>query len=188
MNFRPNFGFKTYENTLLNKLDLLYTLADHKRPRKYCSLSWTVVEYVAHLADNYYNEGNSRNQVLTYNMQSAPNQIIHLVPGKGLSLLCYLPDQPMVQGQPYKNLDRLSYHCCPLPCTLSWVHLLHHKKINNTPQIFSLFFGILVMKELYLGSKILGFFMKLKDLLGSNLDLATRSLSFFDIPMLLYGK
>ncbi len=49
-------------------------------------------------------------------------------------------------------------------------------------------FGILVMKELYLGSKILCFFMKFKYLLGSNLDLATLLLSFFDIPMLLYGK
>ncbi len=51
-----------------------------------------------------------------------------------------------------------------------------------------MFFGILVMKELYLGSKILGCFMKFEDLLGSYLDLATLSLSFFDIPMLLYGK
>ncbi len=41
------------------------------------------------------------------------------------------------------------------------------------------FFGILVMKELYLGSKILDFFIKFKDLLGSNLNLATPSLSFF---------
>ena len=51
-----------------------------------------------------------------------------------------------------------------------------------------MFFGILVMKELFLGSEILGFFMKFKDLFGSNLDQATISLSFFDIPMLLYGK
>ncbi len=51
-----------------------------------------------------------------------------------------------------------------------------------------MFFGILVMKELYLGSKILDFFIKFKDLLGSNLHLATLSLSFFDISMLLYGK
>ncbi len=44
------------------------------------------------------------------------------------------------------------------------------------------------MKELNLGSIILGFFMEFTDLLGSNLDLATLSLSFFDISMLLYGK
>ncbi len=35
-------------------------------------------------------------------------------------------------GQPcitalHKNRDRLSYHSCPLPYTVSWVHLLHHK-------------------------------------------------------------
>ncbi len=51
-----------------------------------------------------------------------------------------------------------------------------------------MFFGILVMKELYLGSKILDFFIKFKHLLGNNLNLATLSLSFFYIPMLLYGK
>ncbi len=51
-----------------------------------------------------------------------------------------------------------------------------------------MFFGILVMKAMYLRSKIVGFFIKFKDLLGSNLDLATLPLSFFDIPMLLYGK
>ncbi len=51
-----------------------------------------------------------------------------------------------------------------------------------------MFFEILVMNELYLRSKILDFIMKFKDLLGSYLDLATLSLSFFDIPMLLYGK
>ncbi len=44
------------------------------------------------------------------------------------------------------------------------------------------------MKELYLGSKVLDFFIKFKDLLGSNLNLVSLSLSFFDIPMLLYGK
>ena len=44
------------------------------------------------------------------------------------------------------------------------------------------------MKELHLGSKILDFFIEFKDLLGSNLNLATLSLSFFDNPMLLYGK
>ena len=44
------------------------------------------------------------------------------------------------------------------------------------------------MKELKLGSKISGFFMKFKDLLGSNLDLAALSLSFFDISMHLYRK
>ncbi len=44
------------------------------------------------------------------------------------------------------------------------------------------------MKALYLRSKILDFFIKFKDLLGSNLNLADLSLSFFDIPMLLYGK
>ncbi len=48
-----------------------------------------------------------------------------------------------------------------------------------------MFFGILVMKELYLGSKNLDFFIKFKDLLaclGSNPNLA--ALSLFDIPML----
>ena len=44
------------------------------------------------------------------------------------------------------------------------------------------------MKELNLRSIILGFFMEFTDLLDSNLDLATPSLSFFDISMLLYGK
>ena len=34
------------------------------------------------------------------------------------------------------------------------------------------------MKELNLRSTILGFFMEFKDLLGSNLDLTTMSLSF----------
>ncbi len=51
-----------------------------------------------------------------------------------------------------------------------------------------MFFGILVIKELYLRCKILDFSIKFKDLLGCNLNLATLSLSFFDIPMLLYGK
>ena len=51
-----------------------------------------------------------------------------------------------------------------------------------------MFFVILVMKELYLRSKILGFFMEFQDLLGSNLYLAIPCLSFFDISMLLYGK
>ena len=49
-------------------------------------------------------------------------------------------------------------------------------------------FKVLVMKELNLRSIILGFFMEFTDLLGSNLDLATLSLSFFDISMLLYEK
>ncbi len=44
------------------------------------------------------------------------------------------------------------------------------------------------MKELDLGSKILAFFIKFKDLLGSNLNSATLSVSFFDNPVLLYGK
>ena len=51
-----------------------------------------------------------------------------------------------------------------------------------------MFYRVLVTKELYLGSKIVGFFMEFKDLLVSSLDLATLWLSFFDIPMLLYGK
>ncbi len=51
-----------------------------------------------------------------------------------------------------------------------------------------MFLKVLVMKELALGSKILGFSMKFNDLLGASLDLATLSLSFFDISMLLYGK
>ncbi len=51
-----------------------------------------------------------------------------------------------------------------------------------------MFFKVLVMKELALGSKNLGFFIEFKDLLDSNLDLASLFLSFFDISMLLYGK
>ena len=51
-----------------------------------------------------------------------------------------------------------------------------------------MFFKVLVMKELTLGSKILGFSMEFNDLLGASLDLATLSLSFFAISMLLYGK
>ena len=51
-----------------------------------------------------------------------------------------------------------------------------------------MFFKVLVIKELNLRSIILGFLMEFTDLLGSNLDLATISLSFFDISMLLYGK
>ena len=42
------------------------------------------------------------------------------------------------------------------------------------------------MEELTLESKILGFSMN--DLLCANLVLASPSLSFFDISMLLYGK
>ncbi len=42
--------------------------------------------------------------------------------------------------------------------------------------------------ELTTMSKILGFSMEFKDLLGTNLDQATLSLSFFAISMLLYGK
>ena len=49
-------------------------------------------------------------------------------------------------------------------------------------------FVILVMKELYLRSKNLGFLMEFQDLLGSNLYLATLWISFFDISMLLHGK
>ena len=37
-------------------------------------------------------------------------------------------------------------------------------------------------------SKMLGFSMELKDLLGTNLDLAIQVLSFFVISMLFYGK
>ncbi len=48
-------------------------------------------------------------------------------------------------------------------------------------------FKVLVMKELNLRSIILGFLIEFIDLLGSNLDLATLSLSFFDISVLLYG-
>ena len=44
------------------------------------------------------------------------------------------------------------------------------------------------MKELALGSKILGFSMEFNDLLGASLDFATLSLTFFDISMLLYGR
>ena len=51
-----------------------------------------------------------------------------------------------------------------------------------------MFFKVLVMKELTLRSKILGFSMEFKDLLGSNLDKAVLSLSFFAKSMLLYGK
>ncbi len=51
-----------------------------------------------------------------------------------------------------------------------------------------MFFVILAMKELYLRSKILRFFMEFQDLLGSYLYLATLWLSFFDISMLLNGK
>ena len=51
-----------------------------------------------------------------------------------------------------------------------------------------MFLKVLVMKELIHKSKILGFSMEFNDLLCANLDLATLSLSFFDISMLLYGK
>ncbi len=51
-----------------------------------------------------------------------------------------------------------------------------------------MFFKVLVMKELTLESKILGFSIEFNDLLCDNLDLATLSLSFFDISMLLYGR
>ncbi len=51
-----------------------------------------------------------------------------------------------------------------------------------------MFFKVLVMKESTLGSEILDFFMEFKDLSDSTLDLATLSLSFFGISMLLYGK
>ncbi len=39
-----------------------------------------------------------------------------------------------------------------------------------------------------IGSEILDFFMEFKDLSDTNLDLATLTLSFFSISMLLYGK
>ncbi len=51
-----------------------------------------------------------------------------------------------------------------------------------------MFLKVLVMKELTLRYKILGFSMDFNDLLGANLHLPTLSLSFFDISMLLYGK
>ena len=51
-----------------------------------------------------------------------------------------------------------------------------------------MFLKILVMNELTLGSKILRFSMEFNDLLGARLNLATLSLSVFDISMLLYGK
>ncbi len=47
-----------------------------------------------------------------------------------------------------------------------------------------MFLKVLVMKELTLGSRILGFSMEFNDLLGASLDLATLSLSYFDISML----
>ncbi len=43
------------------------------------------------------------------------------------------------------------------------------------------------MKELQLRSNILCFLTEFKDLLGSNLDLTTLSISFFDISMLHVG-
>ena len=49
-----------------------------------------------------------------------------------------------------------------------------------------MFFKVSVMKELILRSRIWGFLMEVKDLLGGNLDLAPLSLSFIDISMLLY--
>ncbi len=52
----------------------------------------------------------------------------------------------------------------------------------------AMFYKVLVMKELNLGSRIVGFFMEFRDLLVSNLDLATLSLSLFDISMLFYEK
>ncbi len=51
-----------------------------------------------------------------------------------------------------------------------------------------MFLKVLVMKELTLGSRILGFSMEFNDLLGASLNLATLSISFFDISMLLYGR
>ena len=51
-----------------------------------------------------------------------------------------------------------------------------------------MFLKVLVIKELTLESKILFFSMEFNDLLCGNLGLATLSLSFFDITMLLYGK